>query len=198
MGRSPLRVSGIVSASLWELSGASSAMDDIAAGCRSGPCGAIVKYQTACKPGSVPSQPDETGMAIPLGRPLPSASCDRPERRRGGSPVTPGTAGGCPPLLLGLAPGRVFLAAAVAAGAVRSYRTISPLPPARVAGTGRRCPFCGTFPGVAPAGGYPVPHLRGARTFLSPLDAESGHPAVWHRKIWLLAVSLSKGERNSL
>ena len=35
-------------------------------------------------------------------------------------------------------------------------------------GRGRRCPFCGTFPGVAPAGDYPAPHLRGARTFLSP------------------------------
>ena len=28
-------------------------------------------------------------MAIPLGRPLPSASCDRPERRREGSPGIP-------------------------------------------------------------------------------------------------------------
>ena len=40
----------------------------------------------------------------------------------------------CPPLLLGLAPGGVFPAAAVAGGAVRSYRTISPLPPAGIAG----------------------------------------------------------------
>src|SRR5437764_3005685 len=37
----------------------------------------------------------------------------------------------CLPLLLGLAPGGVYPAAAVAGGAVRSYRTISPLPPAR-------------------------------------------------------------------
>src|SRR5947209_12435134 len=36
----------------------------------------------------------------------------------------------CLPLLLGLAPGGVCPAAAVAGGAVRSYRTISPLPPA--------------------------------------------------------------------
>ena len=34
------------------------------------------------------------------------------------------------PLLLGLAPGGVFPAAPVTGGAVRSYRTISPLPPA--------------------------------------------------------------------
>ena len=28
--------------------------------------------------------------------------------------------------------------------------------------------FCGTFPGVAPAGGWPAPYSRGARTFLCP------------------------------
>src|SRR5690348_5088045 len=69
-------------------------------------------------------------MTIPLGRPLPSASCDRPERRREGSPGIPQA--GCLPLLLGLAPGGVFPAAAVAGGAVRSYRTVSPLPPADI------------------------------------------------------------------
>src|SRR5258706_12297607 len=75
------------------------------------------------------------------------------------------------PLLLGLAPGGVFPAATVAGGAVRSYRTISPLPPAGpTSETGRawRYVFCGTFPGVAPAGRYPAPCLRGARTFLPP------------------------------
>jgi len=30
-----------------------------------------------------------------------------------------------------------------------------------------RFPFCGTFPGVAPAGCYPAPCFRGARTFLT-------------------------------
>ena len=39
------------------------------------------------------SRPEElvlrAGMAIPLGRPLPSASCDRPERRHGGPPGMP-------------------------------------------------------------------------------------------------------------
>src|SRR5260221_8254524 len=82
------------------------------------------------------------------------------------------------PLLLGLAPGGVFPAAAVAGGAVRPYRTISPLPPARSPETGRRYIFCCTFPGVAPAGRYPAPHLRGARTFLSPPQAERRHPPV--------------------
>jgi hypothetical protein len=104
-------------------------------------------------------------MAIPLGHPSPNASCDRPERRRGGAPGIRR----CLPLLLGLAPGGVFPAAAVTGGAVRSYRTVSPLPPARTwPGAVRRCTFCGTFPGVAPAGRYPAPCLRGARTFLPP------------------------------
>jgi len=43
-----------------------------------------------------------------------------------------------------------------------------------------RCVFCGTVPGVAPAGGYPAPYSRGARTFLCRLR-DSGRPAVWRR-----------------
>ncbi len=43
--------------------------------------------------------------------------------------------------------------------------------------------FCGTFPGVAPAGRYPAPYSRGARTFLCPPGSSpgtgSGRPAVW-------------------
>src|SRR5215471_3687797 len=53
----------------------------------------------------------------------------------------------------------------VAAGAVRSYRTISPLPWSAEAP--RRYVFCGTVPRFAPAGCYPAPFVRGARTFLS-------------------------------
>ena len=68
--------------------------------------------------------------------------------------------------LLGLAPGGVCLAAPVAGGAVRSYRTLSPLPAGPKPGW--RFAFCGTFPGVAPAGDYPAPYFRGARTFLPP------------------------------
>ncbi len=73
------------------------------------------------------------------------------------------------PPLFDLAPGGVYLADAVTGGAVRSYRTLSPLPP----GPGRRpelrvwrFALCGTVPGVAPAGRYPAPSFRGARTFL--------------------------------
>ncbi len=82
--------------------------------------------QTACKPGSVPArqQAGERWMTIPLGRPLPNASRDRPGRRRGN------TAAGCPacrPYLV-LLPGGVCPAASVAGRAVGSYPTVSPLP----------------------------------------------------------------------
>jgi len=48
----------------------------------------VTRRQTACKPGSVPPRGAMPGtvMTIPLGRPSPNASCDRPERRREGSP----------------------------------------------------------------------------------------------------------------
>ncbi len=72
------------------------------------------------------------------------------------------TCGEPPSSLLGLAPGGVYHASAVTFGAVRSYRTLSPLP---MADHGRFA-FCGTFPRVAPAGRYPAPYPRGARTFL--------------------------------
>src|SRR5579872_7113064 len=66
------------------------------------------------------------------------------------------------PSLFGLAPGGVYHAGSVAGPAVRSYRTFSPLLPPRR----ERFVLCGTFPGVAPAGRYPAPYVKGARTFL--------------------------------
>src|SRR5262249_39552805 len=50
--------------------------------------------------------------------------------------------------------------------AVRSYRTFSPLPCEAPKSEAGRFVLCGTFPGVAPAGCYPAPHVDGARTFL--------------------------------
>ena len=41
-----------------------------------------------------------------------------------------------------------------------------------------RSAFCGTFPGVAPAGRYPAPFFHGARTFL-PVSRQGGRPAGW-------------------
>ncbi len=113
-------------------------------------------------------------MAIHLGRPLPDASRDRPGRQRGNAPCRPSPDGlsADTPSLLGLAPGGVCRAAPVAGRAVRSYRTLSPLPAGgpRRSRLGRRFAFCGTFPRVAPAGRYPAPYFRGARTFLPPVS----------------------------
>ena len=66
--------------------------------------------------------------------------------------------------------------------------TLTPPPHGRnlSSGTGNqkagRFTFCGTFPGVAPAGRYPAPFIRGARTFLPLLSfdgARRGCPADW-------------------
>jgi len=84
-------------------------------------------------------------MAIHLGRPLPDASRDLPGRRLGNCLTTHPKTSGLPPLL-GLAPGGVYRAAPVAGGAVRSYRTLSPLPASAPRRAGRRFAFCGTFP----------------------------------------------------
>ena len=88
------------------------------------------KCQTVCKPGSVHPSPikGRGWMAIHLGRPLPDASRDLPGRRRENPPAGPiSMRSGMSPLF-GLAPGGVYHAASVAGGAVRSYRTLSPLP----------------------------------------------------------------------
>jgi len=72
------------------------------------------------------------------------------------------------PSLFDLAPGGVCHAAPVTRRAVRSCRTLSPLPVPSREGH-RRSALCGTVPGVAPAGRYPAPSFRGARTFLAVL-----------------------------
>ena len=76
------------------------------------------------------------------------------------------------PSLFGLAPGGVCRAASVAGNAVRSYRTVSPLP--RLNATRRGGLFSVALsldpvPANAEmksAGRYPAPFIRGARTFL--------------------------------
>jgi hypothetical protein len=99
-----------------------------------------------------------------------AAGLARPTRTTGPETglVPHGLAAAAPSSLLGLAPGGVCRAADIAAGAVRSCRTLSPLPagPASRPDPGGRSALCGTFPGVAPAGDYPAPCFRGARTFL--------------------------------
>jgi hypothetical protein len=114
------------------------------------------KGQTACKPGSV--RPLRGWTTIPLGRISRCASRDQPGRRDGNAPVIITvfwTVTSLPPLF-GLAPGGVYRAAPVARRAVRSCRTVSPLPAGPVClrkpALHGRFVFCGTVPGVAPAG----------------------------------------------
>src|SRR3546814_236712 len=96
------------------------------------------------------------------------ARCRTPRATNpGGGRKRPWGSGPLPPLF-GLAPGGVYRAVPVARDAVRSYRTLSPLP-----GIAGRFAFCGTFPGVAPAGRYPAPCFRGARTFLPRREGRS-------------------------
>ena len=116
--------------------------------------------QTACKPGSVPPAFADAA-AIPLDRPLLDGSRDLPGRLGRRALPRIGIRGATS--LFGLAPGGACHAASIAGDAVRSYRTLSPLPWARGP---RRFAFCGAIPGVAPGGRYPPPFRRGARTFL--------------------------------
>ena len=102
--------------------------------------------------------------AIPLGRRLPGASSNLPGRPDLDTDPEASLARNLAPPLFGLAPGGVCRAADVAAGAVRSYRTVSPLPSGPKAE--RRSVLCGTVPGFASAGCYPAPLVHGARTFL--------------------------------
>ena len=123
------------------------------------------KCQTACKPGSVRTIRHET--AIPLGRASRHASRDQPGRQDGNIPAP------CPRKDNRRRPYSVLLPVGF---------TLPPLlPGARCAFTAPFRPFprevsllhgrfvfCGTVPGVAPAGRYPAPYFRGARTFLHP------------------------------
>ena len=113
--------------------------------------------------------------AIPLGRRSPGASSNLPGRQDPDPIPKLHFRASLTPSLFGLAPGGVCPAAGVTAGAVRSYRTISPLPQQIMP---RRYVFCGTVPGFAPAGCYPAPFVRGARTFLSGnLSVSSERPS---------------------
>jgi hypothetical protein len=104
-------------------------------------------YQSACKPGSVWScLRDGHSSGTTLARRLVQPT--RVAGQETGS--APRVATHARPPLFGLAPGGVYPATPVSRRAVRSYRTLSPLP---------RRPkptwwfaFCGTFPGVAPGG----------------------------------------------
>ncbi len=111
--------------------------------------------QSACKPGFV-GRDCSRATTIPLGDRLLGRSGNLPGRRRGS---TPGAAP-CRPYSVLLPVGfTVPLPLPVARWALTP-----PFHPCR--GEPRRSVFCGTVPGVAPAGRYPAPCFRGARTFL--------------------------------
>jgi hypothetical protein len=119
--------------------------------------------QTACKPGSVPliREISNGGDGHSSGT-LVTERLVRPTRaatRRFARP--PGIPGGLP-LLFGLAPGGVFPAAAVTGGAVRSYRTVSPLPPTQSSRGG------GGVLSVALSLGSPPPGVTRHRTSVEP------------------------------
>ena len=114
---------------------------------------------------------------IPLVPALLTGSSDRP----GGSdgpPVRP------KPLapLFGLAPCGVLPATSVARGAVRSYRTFSPLPFTRPYGLARGGIFSVPLVRrVAPPGRYPAHCPAGVRTFLSRRWFPSSAPSLRRR-----------------
>ena len=116
--------------------------------------------QTACKPGSV--LPRKGVTTIHLGRPLPDASRDRPGRRRGNA-FRPWPKPRTVPSLFGLAPGGVYRAASVAGRALRSYRTLSPLPAAKPCGLGT-----GGLLSVALSLGSPPPDVIRHRVSVEP------------------------------
>jgi len=124
-----------------------------------------LEHQPACKPGSVGHRLLAPAIRDGHSSGAMFAHClEQPTRTAGlTSPRGVIACANSPlkPSLFGFAPGGVCHAGSVAGTAVRSYRTFSPLP----CGAGR-FDLCGTFPGVAPAGRYPAPHVKGARTFL--------------------------------
>src|SRR5438105_7401264 len=111
------------------------------------------------------SRPEElvlrAGMAIPLGRPLPGASCDRPERRRGGPPGIPANGDACRSYLVLLPVG---FSLPLPLPAARCALT-APFHPCRPPGVPRRT---GGVLSVALSLGSPPPGVTRHRTSVEP------------------------------
>ena len=114
------------------------------------------------------------GAIIHLGCTSPHTSSDLPGDSRGPRFAT--LKGGSLPYLVLLRVG-FTVPPALPAGAVRSYRTFSPLPPPSLSGW--RYVFCGTFRGLAPPGRYPAPCPvePGLSSAPKPHDAAIARPA---------------------
>ncbi len=115
--------------------------------------------QTACKPGSVPP-PEGDAAIIPLDQPSRASSRDLPGFLEPTTALPDYSGAGS---LFGLAPGGACHAVPVTRHAVRSYRTLSPFPSCE----GGLLSVALSL-GSPPAGVYPPPCRRGARTFLEP------------------------------
>src|SRR3954466_10581885 len=109
----------------------------------------------ACKPGSVECY---LVTVIPLGAWSPTPSSSLPAASWSGRAV--------PRCLFGLAPTGVCHATSVAARAVSSYLTVSPLPVSDVSDHRRAVLCCAFRRGGCPAQGLPGSVPYGARTFL--------------------------------
>jgi hypothetical protein len=135
--------------------------------------------QAACKPGSV--RDARTGAA---GWPfLWDACCQAPratdpDDRPGNRPAPRRSA--APSSLLGLAPGGVCRAAAVAGAAVRSCRTLSPSPAGDADAASPRRADCSLwhFPWGRPRRALPGTVFPWSPDFPPPSCPESGHPAA--------------------
>jgi|GEM_PF-6172081 len=152
--------------------------------------GSGILRQTACKPGSVPGQ----AWRRPF---IWDARCRTPLATDPGGYAEVRFVSGVKPAenrrpYLVLLP--VGFAVPVPLPAPRCALT-APFHP--YPSEGGRFAFCGTFPGVAPAGCYPAPYFRGARTFLSPPRRKaavqpSGASAEWGRRARTSSVVMSK------
>ena len=153
------------------------------------------KRQPACKPGSVrPRAEARDATAIHLGRRLPGASRDRPGRlawikpgppegeahavpswscSRWGLPCRPRCRVRGGPLPHPFTLTRLHRPVLHLRRSARSG-PLGTAPPQE----GGRFAFCGTFPGVTPAGCYPAPFIHGARTFLPAALSGLGEAAV--------------------
>lgn len=140
-----------------------------------------VGCQTACKPGSVQGA-DPSGWSFiwdaryrapratdPDGSPETGAPHAARRRRRPAVPIWSCSRWGLP------CRSRCRHARCALTAPFHPYRSAaSGVAPGAAE---RRFAFCGTFPRVAPAGRYPAPCFRGARTFLPPsrpAEAERG------------------------
>ena len=133
------------------------------------------KSQTACKPGSVPAC---AGDGHSSGTPV-TGRLARPTRAAARKPACRRSSG-VPPLL-GLAPGGVCPATPVAGGAVRSYRTLSPLPSFAEASEGGLL-------SVALSLGSPPPAVNRHRVSVEPgLSSPRGFPHCERRPSGRLA-----------